>query len=226
MARKGKIDSFPHAIREEVCRRLHDGQVGREILAWLHSQEDVLRVLDEQWEEQPVSQQNLSEFRNSANGYAGWLERRDRAARIKDLSQYAFHLAEGAGGDLMASSAAIAGGQLLEILEGLDHERQKELLAEQPSTYIDLLDKLARLQKSGADARSATVREGAARLAERRLDLEVAKFESRTCELFVKYYADQRAREIAADIDAGKDKQVNMEALRTLIFGPRPSENS
>lgn len=222
-ARKGKIARLPHAVREKVNHRLQAGEPASKILAWLHTREDVLRVLDEHFSEQPISPQNLSEWRSG--GYQDWLRKRDNLDRVKELSQHALQIAESGGGDLMSSSTAIAGGQILEILESLDPEAQKALIAEKPETYIDLLDRLARLQKSGAEARRATVSEKASTLAERRLDLDQAKFERQTCELFVKFYADQQARELADNAKNGKDKKVNMDNLRTLIFGKPPEES-
>ena len=46
-ARNGKIARLPAKIREELNRRIHDGEGGTKLLAWLHSQEAVLAILDE-----------------------------------------------------------------------------------------------------------------------------------------------------------------------------------
>lgn len=219
MARKGKIDSLPHSIREEVCRRLHDGQTGSVILPWLNSEEKVLAVLDKHFGEQPVSEQNLSEFRNSENGFKGWLKKREKTERIKSLSQYAVKLAAAGGGDLMKSSAAIAGGQILEILEGLDVTTQRELLLADPGNYFELLDKLARLQKSGADSRRAAQAEKAAALAEEKLALEIAKFRQKSAELIIEHAENERVKEIAL---SDQPKQIKMDALIKEIWGEAP----
>lgn len=216
-ARKGKIARLPAATRREVNHRLHAGEPASKIIAWLHTQEAVLRVLDEHFSEQPISPQNLSEWRQG--GYQDWLRGRERIERTKELSDYALRLAEAGGGDLMATTASIAGGQLLEIIESLDPAAQKDLIAEKPQTYIALLDKLARLQKSGAEARRAAQAERAAQLAEQKLELEVAKFQRTTAELFIKYCEDERAKEIALSPESNDTK---MPELIRYIFGDKP----
>lgn len=217
-ARKGKIARMPHAVREEVNRRLHGGEPASKIIAWLHGREDVLRVLDDYFDEQPVNAQNITEWRQG--GFQDWLKRRERAARVKELSEYALDVAANSGGDLMSSTAAIAGGQLLEILESLDTEEQKTLLTEKPETYIELLDKLARLQKSGADARRAAQAEKAAALAEQKLALEVQKFRRQTAEKFLDWRENQRAIQIADDTETDRSEKIDQ--LVTAMWGEKP----
>lgn len=216
-ARKGKIARLPAAIRRAVNQRLHAGEPASKIIAWLHTQEEVLRVLDDYFSEQPISPQNLSEWRQG--GYQDWLRGRERIERTKELSDYSLRLAAAGGGDLMATTASIAGGQLLDIFESLDPEAQKTLLLEKPETYIDLLDKLAKLQKSGAESRRAAQAEKAAQLAEQKLDLEIAKFQRTTAELFIKYCEDKRAKEIALSPAAN---EIKMPELIRYIFGEKP----
>lgn len=220
MARTGKIARLPHDVREEVNERLRAGHTARAIIDWLHSRDDVLRVLDEHFDEQPITAQNITEWRQG--GYQEWLERGEKAARVRELSQYAARIAGEGGGDLMQSGAAIAGGQLLEILEGLDVESQRALITEKPETYIDLLDKLARLQKSGAEARRAKQAEDNARLAQEKLDLERAKFRRQTAEKFLEWRENERAKEIAdaADLDRGE----KIDALVAAMWGEKPED--
>lgn len=218
-ARTGKIARLPAALRAEVNHRLHAGEPASKIIAFLHTQEATLRVLDDYFSEQPISPQNITEWRQG--GYRDWLRTRERIERTKELSDYALQLAAAGGGDLMATSASIAGGQILEILEDLDPEAQKALILEKPETYLNLLDKLARLQKSGADARRAAQAEQAAQLAEQKLELEIKKFQRTTAELFIKFCQDERAREIALRPVA---HDIKMPELIRHIFGERPDD--
>lgn len=220
-ARKGKIARLPLAVRDEVCRRLLDGQGGPKILAWLNSREDVLQVLDEHFGEEPITPQNLSEWRQG--GYRDWLDRRDQIERTKELAAFAAGLADGGEGTA-AGNVAIVGGQLLEIFESLDLEKQKHLLKEQPATYIELIDKLAKLEKSQADrlkgeaARDmVAIQRRRADQAESKLALERLRFERQSAELFLKWHEDRRAAEIAAGA-ATQDHKI--EQLRELMFGP------
>lgn len=218
-ARTGKIARCPPHIREEVNRRLHEGQSGPKILAWLNAQEPVLRILDEYFGEEPVSPQNLTEWRQG--GYQDWLKRQDQLERTKSLATYASQLAANGEGT-SGGNVAIVGGQLLEIFESLDVEEQKALLKEKPATYIALVEVLAKLEKSQADRIKAEagrdmveIQRKRAEQAEAKLVLEQQKFARQTAELFLKFYEDQRAKEIVA---TNAPRTVQIEKLRQLMF--------
>lgn len=225
-ARNGKIARLPLAIRNEVCRRLDDGEVGTKIIAWLHTLPEVLAVLDEYFSEHPISPQNLTEWRQG--GYQDWKNRREQLDRTKGLADYSAELAARNGGSTTQGASAIAGGQLLMIFESLDVDAQKKLLTEKPGTYLELLDALARIQKSQADAEKArqaglVVLQNERRLnqADRKLALEEARFEHRTAELFLKFYQDKRAAEIA---ESSAEPSMRVSQLRELMFGPLKTE--
>lgn len=202
-ARKGKIARCPLPIREEVNRRLLDGQTGPTILRWLNAQEAVLRVLDEHFGEEPVTAQNLSEWRQG--GYQEWLGRRDRVEATKDLANFAAKLGEAAGGSLADGSAAILGGKFLELLESADDE-----------TDIGKITKaVVALRHADLEARKARQRERLLDQKERVVALAEKQFQVRSTELFLKFYEDKRAKEIAEGKGA---KTVKMEKLRQLMF--------
>lgn len=220
--RTGKIARCPLRIREEVNRRLADGQSGPVILKWLNAEPEVLAVLDLYFGEEPVKPQNLSEWRQG--GFAAYKARLEQIERTKHLSDYAAKLAENNRG-AAGGNAAIVGGQLLEIFESLDLAAQKDLLKEKPGNYIALVDVLARLEKSQADRIKAEagrdmvdIQRQRAEQAEEKLKLEREKHEVRTCELFLKFYADKKAREI---VESRGDREIKMEQLR-LHFFPKP----
>ncbi|WP_043585299.1 hypothetical protein [Geminisphaera colitermitum] len=223
-ARKGKIARLPRVIRDEINRRLLDGEPGSKILPWLNTQETVLRVLDEHFGEEPVTPQNLSEWRQG--GYQDWIKRREQVETTRDLAALSLKLAEGMSPT--EGAARIAGGQMLLVLESLDIEAQKNLLRQKPETYLSLLDALARVKRAEADAKKAeaakrTTDQNERRLEQndRRLALDEAKFQRTTCELFLKWHEDQRAREIA---DSPAPQAVKMEKLHELIFGKPPAQ--
>jgi hypothetical protein len=99
---------------------------------------------------------------------------------------------------------------------------QKQLLKDKPGSYILLVDVLARLEKSQADRVKAEagrdmveIQRQRADQAEKKLKLEREKHAVRTAELFLKFYEDKRAKEIAEGKGA---KTVKMEKLRQLMF--------
>src|SRR4051812_37160211 len=103
--RKGKIASLPAAIREEVNRRLFDGEKSPQIIKWLHEQPAVLKVLNDHWREEPVSAQNISEWRQG--GYQDWLDRLEKVESLKVLSDYSLKLAQASGGSISEGALAI-----------------------------------------------------------------------------------------------------------------------
>ena len=168
--------------------------------------------------------QNLSEWRNG--GYQDWLAKAEKIERTQILSTYCAQLAAAnPGGSNLP--AAVAGGQLLEVLEDFDPTSLKEVLAEKPDTYIGLLLAVAKLQDAKAKERVADqndrkLQQNEAKLAqsERALQLAEEKYRRQTAELFLKFYEDQRAKEIA---EGNESKAVKMDQLVLRMFGTPPA---
>lgn len=214
-ARKGKVASLPAKIRAEINQRLHDGQAARQILPWLNADAEVLRVLDDRWHEEPVTPQNLSEWRQG--GYQDWLNRNEKVGAIKVLSAYAFELAQASGGSITEGAAAVAGGRILETLE-------KSVAAEQDPEFINALVALRRAEiaqkRTDILGKRANQSDVALAQRDRQLALEEKRFQRQTAELFLQWYTDKRAKEI---IDTKGPKDVKMDQLVTLMFGEKPS---
>lgn len=205
--RRGKIARLPFATREEINRRLLENEEARDLLAWLNAEQKLSGA-------SAITPQNLSEWRSG--GFADWLEKRERVEKTKSLAEYCYRIAD-AGGGSMDLPAAIAGGQLMEVLEAFDPQSLKTVLADKPDTWIGILEMVARLQRSKAD--EVAVRQNDVRLAQssRKLALEEARFQRTTCELFLKWRDNKRAEEIASS----KSKpDVKISQLRELMFGP------
>ena len=211
-----KIARLPHALREQLNQRLLDNQSAPQILPWLNETAALKYP-------HAINDGNLSEWR--CGGFADWLEKQDRVERTKQLAEFSLRIAE-AGGGTMNLPAAIAGGQIMEVLEEFDPALLKTVLAEEPEKWIDILGALAKLQKSKADELSAvtTGRQNDVKLAQSadKLALERARFERQTCELFRKWFADERARQILEDKALAPD--VQMDQLRALMFGEVTSD--
>jgi hypothetical protein len=225
-ARRGKIASLPVRIREELNQRLLDGQQGPQILPWLTGLPEVLLILDRQWGEEPINVGNLSEWRTG--GYQEWLAKREKVDRTKLLAKYCLEMSE-AGGNAIGMSAAVAAGQLMDVLEDFDQEYIKALLIEKPETYIDLLGAVAKLQRSKVGERQADQRDRQLKQMDTKLEqsgraLVVIEERSRrqTAEAFLKWRDDQRALEIA---DSTAPQAVKMERLVELMFGAPPASS-
>jgi hypothetical protein len=72
VTRTGKIARLPHLLRQEVNRRLQQGQTGKLIVAWLNAQPEAVVILARHWRGHPITEKSLSEWRKG--GYQDWLK--------------------------------------------------------------------------------------------------------------------------------------------------------
>ena len=134
MGRNGKIARLPKPIREELNRRLSDGEEGILLVAWLNGLTEVQEVVAAEFGGRPVREQNLSEWKQA--GYADWLQQQEAVELLRTLDADGTELQAAAGAPLtekltlwMAARYAVAarklagGGKNGEI----DWERLREL---------------------------------------------------------------------------------------------------
>jgi hypothetical protein len=74
--RLSKIARLPAKTREELNRRLHDGELSRTILPWVNNLPKTQAVMAELFNGKPITHQNLSEWRHT--GYQDWLFHQQR----------------------------------------------------------------------------------------------------------------------------------------------------
>ena len=80
-----KIARLPAAIREQLNRRLHNGELGKTILAWLNELPETKKILGDIFAGKAVTHQNLSEWRRG--GYQDWLLHQQRLEWFDRLSE-------------------------------------------------------------------------------------------------------------------------------------------
>src|SRR5450432_3721255 len=68
--RTGKIARLPRPIRQELNRRLDEGEPGKKIVAWLNSRPEVQSVVAAEFNAKPIREQNISEWKKG--GYRDW----------------------------------------------------------------------------------------------------------------------------------------------------------
>jgi hypothetical protein len=61
MTRNGKIARLTRPIRDELNRRLQDGEPGVRLVAWLNGLPETQKILQVDFGGRPISEQNLSE---------------------------------------------------------------------------------------------------------------------------------------------------------------------
>jgi hypothetical protein len=116
-----KIARLPEAIREQLNRRIRDGQAGAAILAWFNELPEVKKVLAEQFEGVPISHKNLSKWRHG--GYERWLERQEPFAEVAALAGDAEVFSRVSGDKLARGTAAIVAARILKLIRDTPPEK-------------------------------------------------------------------------------------------------------
>lgn len=96
MTRNGKIARLPRSVRDQLNCRLQDGEEGNTLLEWLNALPKVQAVLKWQFADQPISKQNLSEWR--LGGYREWERNEESCDLVRRLTEQTDDLADKAEG--------------------------------------------------------------------------------------------------------------------------------
>lgn len=132
MARNGKIARLPRKFRDELNRRLDNAEPGEQLVAWLNSNKEVRAVLARHFDAHPITEQNLSEWKQG--GFQDWL--RDESIRVwvRSLADQTEALRDDIGftpvSDCLSATLAVIIGQSLQraatAVSANDAEARKE----------------------------------------------------------------------------------------------------
>src|SRR5215469_11522451 len=78
MTRKSKIARLPRSVRDELNRRLDNGQPGVRLVEWLNNLSDVKEVLAQDFHGCRITAQNVSKWKRG--GYQDWLAQQECSA--------------------------------------------------------------------------------------------------------------------------------------------------
>ena len=134
MTRTGKIARLPRDIREELNRRLRDGEQGKQLVAWLNSLPETQSMIEQEFSGRPISEQNLSEWKQG--GYPEWLAHQIALESVRNLRANAGELLREAGalGDDLAIVVMARYAGLLAQWDGTPNGRlRKTLVRSAPS---------------------------------------------------------------------------------------------
>jgi hypothetical protein len=110
--RNGKIANLPSDIREQLNLRLLEGENGGELVAWLNALPAVQSILSSHFNGSPVSQVNLTHWRQG--GYLQWLTERECFDSARCLADGDCHVASiGLSAERMLNVLTVRFGQLL-----------------------------------------------------------------------------------------------------------------
>jgi len=124
MARNGKIARLPREIRDALNRRMRNGEQGGPLLAWLNTLPAVAAVLAQEFGGNPVSKQNLSEWR--AGGFAEWQARQETLDQARELAADAGEIAAATDGRLTDHLATVLAVRYASALAGWNGEVTEE----------------------------------------------------------------------------------------------------
>jgi hypothetical protein len=134
MTRNGKVARLPRYLREQLNRRLNDGQPGPPLLAWLNGRPDVQAILERDFGGRAINEQNLSDWRQG--GFRDWERQQQACDHVRRLSDQAEALHEAAEatsvGDRLATVLAVELFKTLEQLlaQGVDDKERLGYLRE------------------------------------------------------------------------------------------------
>lgn len=203
-SRRGKVARLPRKIRDEVCERLADGQDAAEILAWVNGLPAVKTLLKAKFKGEPISDANLSNWRQG--GFQDWQDNERQADQTRALAETSMRIAKASGGNLAEGAAAILAGK---IMSGLETMLPEELDA--------AVLQIARLRKVELEGRRI-------HFLGKRVGMEELKVQRTTCEMFIDWATNRAATEIVEDKRI--DRAAKTEALRKLMFGEAPTPGS
>jgi hypothetical protein len=83
MTRTGKIARLPREVRNQLNRRLQDGELQTRLVEWLNSLPETQSVLTAEFDGRPVNEQNLSEWKNG--GYKDWLFQQEAIELVRHM---------------------------------------------------------------------------------------------------------------------------------------------
>jgi len=113
----GKIARLPRAVREELNRRLDDGEPADTLLPWLNERPEVKQVLAKYFAGRPVSPQNLSEWRQ--RGFRAWQRQRAACESAAALAERGQALGKTTRQPLSDHLARVLAAELFQCLEAL-----------------------------------------------------------------------------------------------------------
>ncbi len=153
MARTGKIASLPFEVQEILNHRLLNNERGPTLLPWLNSLVEVQEVINRDWEGEPVTDSNLSNWRTG--GFEDWKKERAEVFRIRALNRHFADIAD-AGQNVFAGLSAQLADKLSLLFSAWTPEQQTELL-ESPKSLIGLLSAAASLQTAQVNEKRLTL---------------------------------------------------------------------
>jgi hypothetical protein len=209
MARNGKIARLPREIRDELNRRLQNGEQGGPLLAWLNGLPQVKQTLVEGFGGVAISKQNLSEWR--VGGFAEWQARQETLDDARELAADAKEIMAATDGRLTDHLAMVLAVRYAALLQGWSGELTEEFRRELRTLHGMCQDfvELRRGDHSGARLK----------MEQERLEREQEKTEEDVIAHFQRWLKNPEVRDmICQDYISPEERERRMRE----IFGLEP----
>ena len=168
MSRIGKIARLPHEIREQLNRRLQNGESGPDILQWVNELPQCRQMLAQKFGSRPIDENNLYEWRHG--GYEEWLWHEDRRDQLANVFEHVAKL------DAVGDGSAVA--ERLGVIFAAELTRQLNFL----EGIYDMNERWIRLREISRELtrfRRENCNHQRLRLAEQRLETETERQRNR-----------------------------------------------
>ena len=216
----GKIARLPAKMREEINRRLHDGETGPVILAWLNATPEAQDICRKQFDGEPISPQNLSAWR--AGGFIKWQAEQRTIRNTQELAAHSLALAKASGGNLAEGVLAQLTGEVMGMVEAFAALREAGAELD-PKLLTSINKSLVAARAKELETQALALKQKQVAQNAVALSLQQEKFELQYVTKFIEHAGNQRAHEIATGTST---KEVKMEQLRELLFGRKPEASA
>ena len=98
MTRHGKIARLPLPIREQINRRLQNGEANKQTAEWLNTLPEVRSLLEAEFDGQPINEVNLSNWK--LGGYRDWEAQQEALEAVRRFGADAAEIGQATGGQL------------------------------------------------------------------------------------------------------------------------------
>ena len=185
MTRHGKIARLPRAIRDELNRRLQDGEPGVRLVGWLNGLPETQKILQTDFGGRPINEQNLSDWK--AGGYVDWLARQELLDQTRELAADARELTEATEGRLTDHLATVLAARYAAALAGWNGEITDELRRQLRALH-GLCQDVVELRRGGHSGARL-------KMEQERLDREREKTDEEVVENFKRWAQNPQVRD-------------------------------
>jgi len=201
MTHTGKIGRLPTTLRDQLGHRLEDGLTATEILDWLNQLPEVQQILDDHFDGRPITEQNLSDWRQA--GHLEWIRREEARQAIVGLADQVDDVHDLVGDRHLVDSFAL-------VVVAEIHRLSRLLLSDE----VDLEKRWQRLREINrelAQLRKQDHEASKLRLAEDRCAMEVLREQQKELRARLPWSNTALRQRIQVEIQANQaawDKQM------------------